>query len=130
MDKSLSEAAEDYGRAFCVPPNQKNAPWDQLTPNEQSCIIQVGNRWDEDVIRKLAGSDPIVAVPEVHRVHIKGPTGKDIGTVTFADGVVTACWGPEGTDGARSCRVLGYGKDAYEAAKHTLGMTGFQVTGS
>lgn len=126
MDKPMTEAADDYGRAFCLPEGQKNVPWDQLSPQQQACVTQVGNHWDEDVLRKMEGQ-PLVAVPEVHRAHIKGPNGTDVGTVTFADGVVTACWGG-GPDHPRSCRVVGYGRDAYDAAKKTLGMTGLQVT--
>jgi len=124
MAEPLSRAAEDYGRAFCVPETGSAVPFDQLPPDQQQCVVRVGETWARKVEQRLGGEP---AVPAVQRAHITGPQGTAVGTLTFADGTVTLCLVPQ--SGQRACRVVGFGHDAYEAAAATLASLGLDVHG-
>jgi len=122
MAEPLSRAAEDFGRAFCVPETASAIPFDQLPPDQQQCVVRVGETWARKVEQRLGGEP---AVPAVRRATVTGPRGTAVGTLTFADGAVTLCLTPQ--SGQRSCQVVGFGHDAYEAASQTLGAMGLAV---
>lgn len=128
MADTLSEAALDYGRAFCVPDTEAGVPFNQLPAEQQACVTRVGTTWATKVEQAMGAgtiSTPVPAIPEVIRGTVSGPTGTELGTVTYADGTVTLCLTPQ--SGTRQCTVVGSGHDAYEAAVETLKLMGLQT---
>ena len=122
----LSEAAEDYGRAFCVPEASAGTPLAQLPPDIQTCVQRVGQTFQTDVDQKMgltgtAATDP----PLIRRFQVMGPQGVTVGSLTFADGSVTFCRQANPT--ARHCQLVGYGLDGLYAAHDVLEALGFQV---
>jgi hypothetical protein len=126
---TLSGPAIDYGRAMCLPAAQKAAPWDQLTPSEQTCVTEVGRTFEEKVEARLGyqGGDP--PAPPEHRetAPIYGPTGQPVGQVEFNRGVVHVCWQtpPAGTQ--PGCDFVGYGFDSFVSAQLLLESLGFRT---
>lgn len=120
MPENLSTAGMDYGRAFCVPDDKKTVPFDQLTPDEQACTIRVGDGWEQKTIARLGGVANPVAIPVVERFTLTGHQDNPIGTLTFADGAVTVCFTPQGTQGPNQCQVVGFGHEALDAARAVL----------
>jgi len=127
MADNLSEAALDYGRAFCVPVTEAGVPFDQLPPDQQACVRRVGETWAQKVEARMgAGVDSGLTpeTPEVRATNVVGPTGQQVASLTFVDGAVTLCLGPADK---RVCNLVGYGRDAYDAAKQVLTQLGLQV---
>lgn len=118
----LSTAGEHWGRQFCTAAAEAGLPFAQLPPDQQACVTTVGRAWEADIDRKMGVGQP-PPPPEVYRATLQGTAGP-LGTLTYADGVVTLCWdrppGPEG----RRCQVVGHGFDAFRTAQRTLGHFG------
>lgn len=128
MVETLSEAALDYGRAFCVPESESGVPFTQLPTDQQTCVARVGETWANKVEQKMGGGLP-AAIPVIRRTTLGGPQGQSVGTLTFADGAVTLCMTPQGQPGTGSCQVVGWGHDAFDAARQTLQALGVSVHG-
>lgn len=124
----LTPAGEHFGRAFCAPAGTSGTPLDQLPPDVQQCVTTVGRNWEADIDRRLGVMAP--APPEVYRARLQSDTGSEVGTLTYADGVVTLCWDrppADVTTGSR-CQVLGNGFDAFRAAQSLLRQFGLLTT--
>lgn len=125
----LGEAGLHFGQAFCVPPERRGLPLEQLTPEEQRCVQTVGMGWERRVEAALGlgGSPPLV----VHQ-ELRGVTQRPIGSLTYADGVVTLCLtGPrQDTEAAPAerCLVVGHGVDALVATQKILDLLGITAT--
>lgn len=124
-DEHLSEAALDYGRAFCVPVTEAGLPLDQLPPDQQACVRQVGETWAQKVEARMgAGADLTPEPPAVQMATVAGPQGAQVASVSFVDGAVTLCTGPREH---AVCNLVGYGRDALDAAVAVLRQLGLQV---
>lgn len=121
----LSSAGQNYGAAMCLAPDRASVPFSQLTADEQTCVRAVGTRWEADVDRALGyGGAP--APPDLRRATLQGAAGR-LGTLTYADGVVTVCWDVPTDAGASRCQAVGSGLDAFQAVRATLGHFGVQA---
>lgn len=122
----LSEAAEDYGRAFCVSGTQTGMPLAQLPPDIQTCVQRVGQTFQTDVDQKMGLTGAVATDPPlIQRFQVTGPQGATVGSLTFAEGSVTFC--RQASPAARHCQLVGYGLDGVHAAHDLLEALGFQV---
>lgn len=121
MAEEVSQAAQDYGRAFCVDPAREWLPLDQLTTDEAACVMRVGRSFEAKIDQSL-GAIPPVAVATAFPVQTAG--GKRVASLSMApDGTVLVC-----TDTA--CAPVGEGVAAAIAAEQVLGLMGLQVGGN
>lgn len=118
-EPELSQAGEDFGRAFCLAPDRQAVPLPDLTPTEQACVTRTGLGWQERVAERLGGLAPPtdgIAFP------VMAPTGRPVAHLSMAaDGTVTLCL-PQG-----GCAVVGQGPAAAQAAEETLTLLGLRV---
>jgi hypothetical protein len=115
----LTKAAEDFGRAFCVPADKAGVPLDLLPPEEAACVRQVGMGWESRVQERLGAGQSDPPTPDMFLRVQKG--GQEVGQLTLVNGLVTLCLP------AASCEALGHGVDALAAAESTLNHLGFQT---
>jgi len=118
----LSEWARDYGAALCLPADRARLPWDQLTPAEQQCVTRVGEGAEHKLLSHFAGPLP---TPELYRYAVQGPTGQQLGTLTYADGTLSLCWTPP--HAPQACQVIGAGHDGLLSVIQLLGLQGFHL---
>lgn len=115
---ALSEAAQDYGRAMCVPSDRQSLPLAQLTPQEQACVTGVGGRWEERVDEAFGIPYPGASVGYA----VQNDAGGQIGTLRMDDqGNVLLC--AQG----KSCAVVGQGAAAAAAVEQALSLLGLTV---
>lgn len=115
---ALSEAAQAYGLAMCVPADRQSLPLSQLTADEQACVTGVGGRWEERV-------DAAFGIPypgESMGYRVQNQAGGEVGTLRMDDqGNVLLC--AQG----RSCAVVGQGAGAAAAVEQALSLLGLRV---
>lgn len=127
---NVSEPALDYGRAMCLPEADQYKLWDQLTPDQQRCVGEVGGTFEHKVEEKMGFTNQTTDPPD--RGHsettaVRGPTGQQVGTVDFDHGVVTVCWTAPPPNTAPGCEFIGYGLDGYLSAQLLLDTLGFHT---
>jgi hypothetical protein len=117
MAVELSQAGEDFGKAFCLSPDRAVLPLDQLTPEERACVTRVGTDFEARVQERM-GFSPQDGVG----YHVTTPAGARVATLGMdSQGNVTLC-----LPGQR-CVVVGQGPAAAASAEETLALLGLQV---
>jgi hypothetical protein len=120
----LSKWAEDWSRALCLPAGREQVPWDQLTPQEQQCVADLGTRAETAFEAHFGALQ--AALPGLQQWDLVGPAGQPGGRLTYADGSVNLCLhrGPGQGD---LCAVVGQGQDGLTTAMALLPLLGFTV---
>jgi len=114
----VSEAARNYGRAMCLDPSREGLPLEDLTPDEQACVLRVGRAFERRVDEALGATPPEGAAS----LPVQTPGGRQVARLSLdGEGNVLLCL-PD-----RSCAVVGRGIDAAVAAEQTLGLMGLTV---
>lgn len=114
----LSQAAIDYGKAFCLSPDRAGLDLAGLTDVERSCVERVAQGFESRVQERL-GLAPVdgIGYPVV------SPAGAKIATLGMdPQGRVTLC-----LPGAR-CVELGSGPAVAAAAEEVLSLQGFSLS--
>lgn len=117
----LSKASRDYGAAMCLAPGRENMPLTDLTPAERECVTRVGSGFEDKILEDFgAKADP----PQLARFRVTNQHGQDLGTLTYAEGVLNWCV-PK--DQAPQCGTIGHGQDGLEAARKTMRLLGLST---
>jgi hypothetical protein len=118
VPEELTQAGEDFGRAFCLSPDRSSIPLSELTPDEQACVTRVGLDFERRVQERMGYTPQGGGIG--YPVQTKG--GGRIATLGMdASGNVTLCLPGE------RCVIVGNGAPAAAAAEETLTLLGFQV---
>ena len=121
----LGTAGESFGRSFCVPPERQGLRFEDLTPEEQSCVAAVGLGWERRIERAFAsgGSSGTGGNPEAARYSIRvAGTHQALGTLETEAGEVRLCVHSKG------CETLPIGTSDIQALRRALELVGFEVT--
>lgn len=116
----LSEAGDRFGRSMCLAEDRVGVPIAELTPEERSCVVGVGEGWQGRIEERLAaGATATQPIPDVYLRVMRGAT--QVGSLRLVGGAVTLCL-PD-----TACEVVGHGLDAIAAAETTLNHLGLET---
>ncbi|NMP22198.1 hypothetical protein [Sulfobacillus harzensis] len=117
----LSKFGRDYGASLCLAPGREFTPLSDLTPEERACVERVGGAVEQKVLEDFGvNADP----PQLARYRVTGRHGQDLGTLTYAEGVLNWCV-PK--DAPPQCGTVGHGQDGLAATLKMLRLLGFST---
>lgn len=120
-EPELSKFARNYGTAICLSPERAALPFDQLTPAEQQCVQRVGEGVEGRIEQRFGVGD----APQITRYTVTGTNGEDLGTLTYAEGVLSWCVPKTAPP---NCGIIGHGQDGLQAALQVLHLLGLTAT--